>query len=121
MIASTYRERARQKAQAIAEAERALLRATHEANAKHNARLKAQGVGGRFECPPACRQCHPNAPVTLADGSRLGVVDLRSKGAPVVLRGKRGRCQECKVKLASRRGWFCPECKARRERLKRRS
>ena len=116
---TTYRERQRQKAQAQAAQERDLLRATHEANAKHNARLKAQGVGGRFECPPACYLCHPDA---AQDGGRtpgLGAQDLRGKVMPIVLRGKRGRCQACRTKLTNRRGWFCPDCLVRRARDKR--
>ncbi|MCJ7509727.1 MAG: hypothetical protein MUP14_02410 [Dehalococcoidia bacterium] len=124
---TTYRERQRTKAQALAEAEKALLRATHEANAKHNARLKAQGVGGRFECPPACYLCHPDAPTAPAGGPRLGTVDLRGRVAPGVLRGKRGRCQTCgasyrqKGAQITRRGWYCAACLVRRERREGRS
>ena len=114
---TTYRERQHQKALAIAEAEREVIRATRTHLLKLNALARARGEPAAWVVPP-----DPDAaPATPAGGSRLGVVDLRSKGAPVVLRGKRGRCQECKVKLTSRRGWFCPDCKARRERLKRRS
>jgi hypothetical protein len=112
---TTYRERQRQKAQAVAEAEREVIRATRAHLLKLNALARARGEPAAWVVPP-----DPDVtPATPAGGPRLGVVDLRGKVMPVVLRGKRGRCQECKAKLTSRRGWFCDPCKARRARDKR--
>jgi lipopolysaccharide biosynthesis regulator YciM len=112
----SYRERQRQKAQAEAKADLEQRRRWREEILTLNAKLNARDPGsGRFVVPP-----NPDLPAAQDNGPRLGSLDLRSKGAPVVLRGKRGRCQECKVKLTSRRGWFCPSCKERRARHGRR-
>lgn len=88
-------EHLRERQAAQVEAERALLRATHDRNQKLNRINRERGQGGKFTCPPQCETCYP---VTAAqdDHVHLAVRDLRAgKAAPKRPTGRKGRCRIC--------------------------
>jgi len=113
-----WRVRQEEKERQAADAERELLQATHAQNEKLNRLNKERGQGGRFECPPACHLCYP-PDAAQEGGARLGVRDLRGAGrvAPTVLRGKKGKCRACGVKIPRAR-WYCDPCKLHPHRVK---
>jgi hypothetical protein len=91
-------EHLRERQAAQVEAERALLRATHDRNVKLNALNKERGQGGKFCCPPSCPTCYPPDD---AQGSSVGLgkIDLRDlragKATPKRPTGRKGRCRIC--------------------------
>jgi hypothetical protein len=105
-----------ERERAMAEAERGLLLRRHEENQKHNARLKAQGVGGRFTCPPQCPQCYPAAPQGAGNDIGLSTLDLRGKVARPKM--KRGTCAGCGERIrGNRRAFYHPACKGQPARV----